>query len=124
MNKQTIIALLLTACSLYGCSDHKTSEAKPVSAAPHFELAKVQQASVQQRMKLPAQLAAFQEVSIFPKVNGYVTTVSVDVGSHVRKGQLLMTLDAPELAQAVMQAKEKYARAVSGYAISRDNYDR
>lgn len=124
MNKQSITAILLTALSLYGCSDQKTPETKSVPATPHFELAKVEQASVQQLIKLPAQLAAFQEVSIFPKVNGYVTSVSVDVGSHVHKGQILMALDAPELAQAVMQAKEKYARTVSDYAISRDNYER
>lgn len=124
MNKQSIIAILLTAFSLYGCSDEKKPEAKSAPAAPHFELAKAEQVPVEQLMKLPAQLAAFQEVSIFPKVNGYVTSVLVDIGSHVHKGQLLMVLDAPELAQAVMQAKEKYARTVSDYAISRDNYER
>ena len=124
MNKQSIIVILLTALSLYGCSDQKKPEIKQAPAALHFELAKSEQAPVQQLMKLPAQLAAFQEVSIFPKVNGYVTTVSVDIGSHVHKGQLLMVLDAPELAEAVMQAKEKYARSFSDYAISRDNYER
>jgi len=124
MNKQSIIVILLTAFSLYGCSEQKKPETKSTDAVPHFELAKAERMPVQQLIKLPAQLAAFQEVSIFPKVNGYVTSVLVDIGSHVHKGQLLMVLDAPELAQAVMQAKEKYARTVSDYAISRDNYER
>jgi membrane fusion protein, multidrug efflux system len=124
MNKLSIIVILLTAFSLYGCSDQKKPEAKSADTAPHFELAKAERMPVQQLIKLPAQLAAFEEVSIFPKVNGYVTSVLVDIGSHVHKGQLLMVLDAPELAQAVMQAKEKYARTVSDYAISRDNYER
>lgn len=75
-------------------------------------------------MKLPAQLAAYQEVSIFPKVNGYVKSVLVDIGSHVQAGQLLMVLEAPELEQASAGAKEKYARAQSDYTISRENYER
>ncbi len=71
-----------------------------------------------QQVKLPAQLAAFEEVSIFPKVNGYVKDVFVDVGSAVRKGQLLMTLEAPELQQATTQARERYARAKLDATIS------
>jgi membrane fusion protein (multidrug efflux system) len=109
-----------------GCSDNKADEKKPVppTAKPHFQTAVVKQQSVEQVVKLPAVLAAFQEVSIFPKVNGYVTSVKVDVGSHVRQGDLLMTLEAPELVQAVTQAKERYARAVADYSIDKENYER
>ena len=75
-------------------------------------------------IKLPGQLAAYQEVSIFPKVNGYVKDVKVDIGSHVKKGQLLMTLEAPELEQSTMQAKEKYARTKADLSIDREHYNR
>jgi membrane fusion protein (multidrug efflux system) len=125
MTKQSFIIILLSALSLYGCSDNKDPENKSVPAPKvQYALVKAERRSVEQQFRLPAQLAAYQEVSIFPKVNGYVRSVSVDIGSHVRKGQLLMVLEAPELEQAVMQAKERYARAVSDYAISRDNCER
>jgi membrane fusion protein, multidrug efflux system len=127
MNKQFIIIMLSISLLLYSCSatEKKDPEnSSPTPATPHFQLVRAERQSVEQVIKLPAQLAAYQEVSIFPKANGYVTTVLVDIGSHVRQGQLLMVLDAPELVQAVMQAKEKYARTVSDYAISRDNYER
>lgn len=125
MNKQFFLILLLSAVFLYGCSDSTAKENKSVTdVKPHYELAKATQQSVEQIIKLPAQLAAYQEVSIFPKVNGYVTSVLVDMGSHVRKGQLLMVLNAPELEQATTQAKEKYARSISDYTISRENYER
>ena len=75
-------------------------------------------------VKLPGQLAAYQEVSIFPKVNGYVKDVKVDIGSHVKKGQLLMTLEALELEQSTMQAKEKYARTKADLSIDREHYNR
>ena len=126
MYKHIFIAATVTSLFLYGCSDNKAEDkqsADPV-AAPHYDLVKANRQAVEQQIRLPAQLAAYQEVSIFPKVNGYVKTVLVDIGSHVREGQLLMALEAPELEQAVAQAKERYARALSDYAISKDNYQR
>jgi membrane fusion protein (multidrug efflux system) len=117
-----IPAIMLAA----GCSDKKAEDKQPVaaSAKPHYQTATVRQQSVEQLMKLPAMLAAFLQVSIFPKVNGYVTSVRVDVGSHVHQGDLLMTLEAPELVQAVVQAKEKYSQAIANYTIDRENYQR
>lgn len=119
------IIIWSTAATLLGCSEkpaeHKTEAA---AAAPHYALTTVQKADMEQTVKLPAQLAAYQEVSIFPKVNGYVKNVLVDIGSHVSKGQLLMTLDAPEVQQATLQAKEKYARAKSDFTLNKENYYR
>jgi membrane fusion protein (multidrug efflux system) len=113
--------LLAAACSGDHPADKKTD---PVAARPHFQTVTVAAGGVDQVVKLPATLAAFLQVSIFPKVNGYVTDVRVDVGSHVQKGDLLMTLEAPELVQAVAQARERYARALAGYRIDRENYER
>jgi membrane fusion protein (multidrug efflux system) len=126
MNKQILIVSLTTVLFAYGCSNNEAADKKSADSAiaPHYELVQAKQQSVQQVIKLPAQLAAYQEVSIFPKVNGYVKTVLVDIGSHVRQGQLLMVLEAPELEEAAAQARERYARSVSDYAISKDNYQR
>ena len=128
MNQKTLILILPIALFFAACGDKDdkkdSAPATVTPAAPHYQLATVVKQPVRQTVKLPAQLAAYQEVSIFPKVNGYVTTVLVDIGSHVRQGQLLMVLNAPELEQATTQAKERYARSLSDYAISRDNYQR
>jgi len=120
------IILLCTVAALYGCSDDKAAENKtsaPV-AVVNYKLATVQKAAIEQTVKLPAQLAAYEEVTIFPKVNGYVKTVSVDIGSHVTKGQLLMTLEAPEVLQTVLQAKEKYTHAKADFTLNKENYFR
>ncbi|HXD78923.1 MAG TPA: efflux RND transporter periplasmic adaptor subunit [Puia sp.] len=109
-----------------GCSgdkpDNKNADAPPT--APHFTTTTVEARPVEQIVRLPAMLAAYQEVSIFPKVNGYVKSVLVDVGSHVHQGQLLMVLEAPEMVQAVAEAKERYARAIADYTIDKENYQR
>lgn len=127
MRKYIFIVFSATAFFLYGCSDNKAADkqtADPVAATTHYDLVRADRHPVEQQFRLPAQLAAYQEVTIFPKVNGYVKTVLVDIGSHVRQGQLLMALEAPELEQASAQAKERYARALADYAISKDNYQR
>jgi len=125
--KRTFLICAIPAILLAsGCSDKKSEDKKAPAAPakPHFPTATVRAQSVEQIVKLPAVLAAFLQVDIFPKVNGYVTAVSVDVGSHVHQGQLLMTLEAPELVQATLQAKEKYAQAVADFSIDKENYER
>jgi len=115
--------MVLASLLLPACSGNK-QPSPPPSAKPHFQLVKVVQGGVDESVTLPAQLAAYQEVSIFPKVNGYVQTMLVDIGSHVKTGQLLMVLTAPELDQASVQAQERYARSKSDFSISKEEYER
>jgi len=110
------------SCSENKAADNNSTENK--APAVQYQLATVKKAGVATIVKLPAQLVAYQEVSIFPKVNGYVKNVLVDIGSKVSKGQLLMTLDAPELEEASLQAKEKYERAKADYSIDQEHYQR
>ena len=113
------VIALLASCK-QDKDDLKQSESK--KEVSKYQTSVIVKSPLRTMIKLPGQLVAFQEVSIFPKVNGYVSSVKVDIGSRVHKGQLLMTLDAPELIQASLQAKEKYARTKSDYANSKDRY--
>ncbi len=115
------ITVLLNACSS-NKEEKKQEENKPT--APKYQLATVEKGGVASAVKLPAQLAAYQEVSIFPKVNAYVKTVSVDIGSRTAQGDVLMTLEAPELDQAVAQAREKYAKAGADFSIDKERFNR
>jgi len=120
--KQYIIAisiiLLLASCS----SDKKENVVETKSAAVNYPLATVEKGGVATVIKLPGQLAAYQEVSIFPKVNGYVKNVLVDIGSKISQGNLLMTLEAPELEEAALQAKERFARSRADFAIDKERF--
>ena len=121
------ILIFISLVSLAACSSNKKNNDDPSekkNAEPQYQFATVQKGGVATTIKLPAQLAAYEEVSIFPKVNGYVKNVLVDIGSHVKQGQLLMTLEDPELIQVTLQAKEKYEKTKSDYLISKENYQR
>lgn len=118
---------LILFLGLYSCSPKNETHNKSVDSKTtklKYSLATVEKGGVAITIKLPAQLAAYQEVSIFPKINGYVKFVQVDIGSKVEKGSLLMVLEAPELVQAVFLAKEKYARSKADFAIDKERYQR
>jgi len=117
-----IISISFASCFSSEKKEEKTTAEK--SASPKYNLATVEKGGVANTIKLPGQLAAFQEVSIFPKVNGYVKSVLVDIGTKVNTGTLLMTLEAPELVQASLQAKERYARAKVDLSIDEERYKR
>ncbi len=126
MQTKSLITILSATFIFLGCGQNKAAEKKAPAAVAEtkYKLVKVQQANLHQTLKLPAQLAAYQEVSIFPKVNGYVKSVMVDIGTRVNKGQLLMVLEAPELQQQMIQAKEKYERSKSDFSLNKENYSR
>ncbi|MEO6499345.1 MAG: efflux RND transporter periplasmic adaptor subunit [Mucilaginibacter sp.] len=114
-------AFISSIILLAACSNNEVAEKKPVTQKT-YQLAKVEKGGVATIIKLPAQLSAYQQISIFPKVNGYVKNVFVDIGSRVKPGTLLMVLEAPELEQEALQAKEKFAKANADYAIDKEHY--
>lgn len=78
-------------------------------------------------LTLPANIQAIQEFSIYARADGYLKQRLVDIGDRVKKGQLLMVIDAPELeqqlkgAQATMQqakAQLKSAEADLAQSVS------
>jgi multidrug efflux pump subunit AcrA (membrane-fusion protein) len=75
-------------------------------------------------MSLPGMLQPYQTVDLYAKVSGFIKTMTVDVGSQVHKGQLLMTLDAPEMTAALSQAQEDLHTKEAIYRGSKANYDR
>ena len=67
---------------------------------------------------LPAQLIPYEQVDIYPKITGFVQTVTVDRGSHVHRGQLLVRLTAPEVVSQRSQAEAAVRAAESQLATA------
>lgn len=112
--------VILAACN--SASSKKINERK--SAAGKYTLTEVVKEPLSSSLQLPAVLEAYQKVSIYPRVNGFVRSVMVDRGSIVKKGELLLELDAPEIIQQYYAAQSKYLQAKAIYAGSKDNYER
>ena len=73
---------------------------------------------------LPGNMQAFTLAPIYARTTGYVKTWSHDIGSHVRKGDLLAVIETPELDQQLDQAKADLATAVSNAALAKVTADR
>src|SRR5258706_2427952 len=99
--------------------------------AQAVEVVKVVSRSAERKVQLTGEFIPFQTVAIHAKVTGFVDRVEVDRGSVVKKGQLLATLDAPELraqraeAEAkVLNAESQRAEAEAKVAAVQSTYER
>ncbi len=88
-------------------------------AVPTVELAQIKQGSGDQTLALPGEIRAFTEAQIRARVNGYVKEWKHDIGDKVKAGELLATIDAPELEQQLEQAKGELARAEAHAQLAR-----
>ncbi|RFU45435.1 efflux RND transporter periplasmic adaptor subunit [Paraburkholderia sp. DHOC27] len=59
----------------------------------------------EQSLVLPGEIEANQQTPIFARTNGYLKAWYADIGTHVKAGQLLATIDAPEVDAALRQAR-------------------
>ena len=75
------------------------------TAPPPVDVITARPASVGQDLVLPGQTAAWYETTIYARVNGYVAKWLVDIGDHVKKGQLLATIETPELDAELTAAR-------------------
>src|ERR1700745_3470579 len=55
-------------------------------------------------------MAAFDSATIFARATGYVSTRNVDIGSKVRKGDVLAIIAAPDLDQQLHQARAAFVQ--------------
>jgi RND family efflux transporter MFP subunit len=80
------------------------------STPPPVDVVIARPATAGQDLVLPGETAAWYEATIYARVNGYVAKWSVDIGDHVKKGQILATIETPEL-DAELQAAKAQLRA-------------
>jgi len=99
-----VIAVIILGCSKTN-QDAKTSteKAPPPTVATTYVVSQ----TVNKDLRLPGELRAYQNVAIYPKVQGFVESLSVDRGSVVRRGQLLVRMSAPELASHTSEAEAR-----------------
>ena len=67
---------------------------------------------------LTAEFEPYQEVEVMAKISGYVREISVDVGDRVRQGQVLATLDMPEMQNELAKASAAIEQADAELAVA------
>jgi RND family efflux transporter MFP subunit len=133
-------AVGIAALGTYSCN--KTGIVKKVHAdtieRTIVPVVRVRRGDLAKNLELAAEFRPYLNVEVHAKVAGYLRQIYVDVGDHVKAGQLLAVLEVPELnddlAQAeaaiernkaeVVRAQEDLRRAESAYEATHANYTR
>jgi len=87
-------------------------------ATPTVALAQPIPGSPHQMLTLPGNIQPFNKAAIYARVNGYVKSWDHDIGSPVKSGQVLATIDAPDLDQQLSQAKATLASVEANEQIA------
>jgi membrane fusion protein, multidrug efflux system len=106
--------IMVGSVLLFGCSNDTAKSGAPASGNSPQAVAvvSVESQRLNTTLSLPAQVTPYEVVDVYPKVTGFIETISVDRGSHVRAGELIARLSAPELvaqrshAEAAVQSAE------------------
>jgi RND family efflux transporter MFP subunit len=75
------------------------------AAVPTVNVVEPSSAGLSQEIVLPGNTQAFNDTPIYARTSGYLKHWYVDIGTHVKQGQLLADIDTPEVDQQLEQAR-------------------
>lgn len=129
-NKLTLIATLLGMVALAACtSSEKENSKAPTDERPEVKIANVEQQMVPQTETYTATVESDVKNNIAPNTPFRIEKIYAEVGDQVRKGQVLVQLDASNVRQLELQIenqKVEFNRTSQLYAVggaSKAEYD-
>jgi RND family efflux transporter MFP subunit len=97
--------------SIAGCSA-RAGDAKTTAAEiPSATVVLVKRGTIAHTLNLAGQFQPYQVVDVHAKVSGYIQHIYVDIGDKVRQGQVLATLEVPELDAQLKGTVSEVARS-------------
>ncbi len=120
----TICAAFISVAWMASCSPATEKEEPKDSSVDSVSVFILKKEQVSKQMIFPAELIPMEKAELYAKVGGYIRELRVDLGDRVGKGQVLATIDAPEILSNLAQANSDVASANSKYQASLDIYKR
>jgi RND family efflux transporter MFP subunit len=93
-------------------------------AVPTVAVTKPSAEPSDERLMLPAQLQAYTQSAIYARTNGYLVRWTKDIGSQVKKGELLAEIDTPEVDQELSQAKATRQQIAAQLQLAKSSAER
>lgn len=93
-------------------------------AVPTVAVVHPQHTKPAQEVVLPANVQAFKDSPIYARTNGYLKKWYVDIGGHVKAGELLAEIDTPEVNQQLQQARADLATSEANLHLSQITAER
>jgi membrane fusion protein, multidrug efflux system len=126
MTRAAVAVSVVSMMAGVGCRDKAPTPAAEKTAPagpPTVEVVKVVEQALDVTLSLPGELTPYETVALYSRVNGFVKTVRVDRGSHVKAGEEIAVLDAPELGAQKAEAQSKLQSAAAQLAAVRAKAD-
>jgi RND family efflux transporter MFP subunit len=116
------VVKIIVCTALCGCSKHdepeKTAVERPVQTVPKIKVVKIVSKTLFREEQLPAEIEAYQDVLVYPKIPGFIKWIGVDRGSVVKKDQLMVQMYAPEYLARRNEGLAEVAAEKAGVASS------
>lgn len=117
-------ALFFTALFILSSCNSKKEETAVTEIEPKTETFLLTKEKLTTELRLPAELTGFQQVDLYAKVSSFVKLLKVDIGTEVKKGQLLIVLEAPEISSQLAAAESRLKSMEAIYFTSKSTYNR
>jgi RND family efflux transporter MFP subunit len=114
-----VLSVLLSSCSRRSVEAHD-----PAPDVPSVAVARVSTENLSRNLVLTAEFKPYQEVEVMAKVSGYVKQINVDIGDRVKEGQLLATLEIPEMQDDLRRATAGVQQAQAQVRRAQDELQR
>lgn len=118
------VVVLLALLVYFRIKSNADEAAKVVRPVPTVQIDQPQVGNIWKTLSFTGDIAAIQESSIFPRVNGNIEQEYVDIGDYVRRGQLLALIDTTVYSENARQARAAFLQAEATLTNSRLTYKR
>ncbi|WP_322011206.1 efflux RND transporter periplasmic adaptor subunit [Paraburkholderia sp. J12] len=114
------IAAVLLVAGIVPRLDARRAQAAQVSVQHELIVSTLTptRAPATQELLLPGSVTPWADAAIYSRTSGYVQNWYVDIGAHVKSGQLLAQIDTPELDAQLQQAHADEATAQANYQFA------
>ena len=121
-----LVLLIAGAATLIGRRSQERALAKETerSTIPTVAIVHPQAETPDEELVLPGSLLAFAESPIYARTSGYLVRWYKDIGTRVNGGDLLATIDAPEVDQELNQTRAARQQIVAQLELAKSSAER
>lgn len=112
--------LFIAAIIVFSCSEEQKKQLPP----PNVKVVVVVQKDITNKVDFVGEVYGFQDISIRARVSGFLDGIHFKEGSHVKKGQLLYSIDSQPFEAEVAAQQSSLAEAKSVYAKAQSDLKR
>jgi membrane fusion protein, multidrug efflux system len=121
-----LILIVAGVITLLSHASHERALAKETDqdAVPTVAVVRPTAEKPDEELVLPGSLLAYEESPIYARTNGYLVRWYKDIGSRVHEGELLATIDTPEVDQELNQTRAAREQIVAQLELAKISAER